>query len=72
MQVRGRHAGVDHPSGVLLAMGIPEERALGALRLTVGRPTTAEEIDEAVEQIADVAQGMLREQGGANGITGSE
>jgi cysteine desulfurase len=49
------HADRVEPSRVLLAMGLPVERALCALRLTVGRPTTEEEIDEAAERIATAA-----------------
>jgi cysteine desulfurase len=32
---------------VLLAMGIPPERAHGALRLTAGRGTTPDDVDRA-------------------------
>jgi len=38
-------------SHVLLAMGIPQSEALGSLRLTVGKSTTAEEVDEAAAVI---------------------
>jgi cysteine desulfurase len=41
------HAGRTEPSGVLTAMGINRERALGAVRLSLGHPTTADEIDAA-------------------------
>ncbi len=50
------HAGTDQPSAVLMAMGMPAERALGALRLTLGRPTTPEEVDQAVVEIADAVR----------------
>jgi len=43
------HAGRTEPSAVLLAMGVDPTVALGALRLSLGRWTTADEIDEAVE-----------------------
>ena len=46
--------GVEVPSRVLSAMGIPPEEALGAVRLTLGRYTTA-------EQIASAAQILIRE-----------
>jgi cysteine desulfurase len=46
------HEGVDEPSPVLSAMGQPPERALAALRFSLGRWTTAIEIDEAAQQIA--------------------
>jgi cysteine desulfurase len=57
------HAGVDEPSAVLMAMGMPAERALQALRLTVGRPTTAEEVDRAVAEIDDAARACLEDKG---------
>jgi len=46
------HEGIDEPSPVLSAMGQPPERALSALRFSLGRWTTAIEIDEAAQQIA--------------------
>jgi len=46
------HAGLTEPSAVLLAMGIEPTLALGALRLSLGRWTTAEEIDRAVEVLS--------------------
>lgn len=46
------HAGSTEPSAVLLEMGIPREQALGALRLSLGRWTTSEEVDEAAKLIA--------------------
>ncbi len=39
------------PSAVLQAMAVPREIALGAIRFSVGRFTTAPQIDEAVRQI---------------------
>jgi cysteine desulfurase len=38
-------AGVPQPSHVLLAMGIPEHRARGALRLTLGHTSTDADVD---------------------------
>ena len=46
------HAGVHTPSAVLLAMGVPAETALGALRLSIGRSTTSEDIEQAVMAIS--------------------
>jgi cysteine desulfurase len=46
------HAGSVAISHVLDAMCVPMEWAKGALRFTVGRMTTAEEIDEAVAVVA--------------------
>ncbi|MDF2627677.1 MAG: cysteine desulfurase NifS [Symbiobacteriaceae bacterium] len=45
------HAGVSKPSDVLLAMGIDPAVALGALRLSVGRFTTTDEVDFAASRI---------------------
>ena len=42
-------------SHVLAAMNVPEEYAMGTLRLTVGRFTTADEIDRAIAEIIEVA-----------------
>ena len=38
-------AGVPRPSHVLLAMGVPEEEARGALRLTLGHSSTVADVD---------------------------
>jgi cysteine desulfurase len=38
-------AGVPRPSHVLLAMGVPQERAKGALRLTLGHDSTRADVD---------------------------
>ncbi len=47
------HVGGQTVSSVLQAMHVPDEYALGTIRLSVGKHTTAEEIDRAVEIIAD-------------------
>lgn len=44
------------PSHVLTAMGIPHEDAVGHLRLTLGRSTRKEDIDYAVNVLADVVE----------------
>ncbi|MHA6632053.1 cysteine desulfurase family protein [Pseudonocardia sichuanensis] len=46
------HEGVDAPSEVLLAMGLPPARANAALRLSLGRWTTEDELRRAAELIA--------------------
>jgi len=43
------HADRPEPSGVLMAMGLGPDRALGAIRFSLGRPTTTHEIDVALE-----------------------
>ena len=45
------HAGSTEPSGVLLAMGLTREQALGALRLSLGRWSTQEEVYGASQLI---------------------
>ena len=48
-------------SHVLAALGLAPEEAAGSLRLTLGRPTTADEVDFAAEQIvAAVRSEMAR------------
>lgn len=46
------HSGRRERSATLAAMDVPEEVAFGAVRFSVGRPTSETEIDEAVEQLA--------------------
>lgn len=55
------HAGHTEPSAVLLAMGIKPALALGALRLSLGRWTTEEEIAEAVDQISAAILSLRQE-----------
>ncbi|NPC95884.1 cysteine desulfurase family protein [Nocardioides sp. zg-DK7169] len=46
------HSGQHTPSPVLTAMGADRDRALGALRFSVGRWTTPADVDLALEEIA--------------------
>ncbi|MBK8028142.1 MAG: cysteine desulfurase [Chloroflexi bacterium] len=46
--------GNPEPSSVLLALGCSPEAALGSLRMTVGKDTTAEDIEYAVDTLAAV------------------
>ncbi|MEW8979417.1 MAG: cysteine desulfurase family protein [Symbiobacterium sp.] len=50
------HAGVSEPSAVLLAMGLSPADALGAVRLSLGRPTTREEVEAAATALIDAAR----------------
>lgn len=43
------HDGGEHPSAVILAMGVAPADALGSVRLTLGRSTTPEDVDRAAE-----------------------
>ena len=53
-------SGAIEPSHVLVAMGVPEDRALGSLRLSLGASTTDADVDLALEAVpASVAR--LRE-----------
>jgi len=56
-------AGVPQPSHVLLAMGYPEAQARGALRLTLGHTTTAEDVDAAVAALPGVIERARRASG---------
>ncbi len=46
-------SGAMEPSHVLAAMGVPNERARGALRLTLGRTTTADDVARATAAIVE-------------------
>ncbi len=54
------HAGYTEPSAVLLAMSIPPEDASGSIRLSLGRPTTSEEIETGAAALVASAR-RLRE-----------
>ena len=51
-------AGSTEPSHVLLAMGCSVERARGALRLTLGRTSTAESVDYTVERLGEIVRDL--------------
>jgi cysteine desulfurase len=53
------HAGRTEPSGVLMAMGIERARALGAVRLSLGHPTTESEVDAASAAIAESVRQLV-------------
>jgi len=46
------------PSHVLTALGVSEQRARASLRFGLGRPTTAEEIDEATARVVTTVRGL--------------
>jgi len=56
------HEGNTDPSEVLLAMGYSRERALGALRLTLGRWSTADEIERAARLLAKTIDAIAAKQ----------
>jgi cysteine desulfurase len=49
-------AGSVEPSYVLVAMGVPIEWAMGAVRLSLGRSTTAEDIDYVIESVEPIVR----------------
>ena len=49
-------SGAVEPSPVLAAMGVPRELAVCALRLSMGRTTTADEVDRVVAALAESAR----------------
>ncbi len=52
------HEGNTEPSSVLMAMGMTRERALSALRLTLGRWSTADEIEQASVLLAKTVDAL--------------
>jgi cysteine desulfurase len=50
------HSGITEASPVLSAMNLGHERALGAIRLSLGRWTTIAEVDQAVDLLATAAR----------------
>ena len=43
---------IPEPSHVLRALGLDRKAALGSLRIAIGRPTTADEIERAADLLA--------------------
>jgi cysteine desulfurase len=56
------HSGSFEPSKILLALGLSKQEALGALRLSLGRGTTKEEVDIASRLIIEHANEILKVQ----------
>jgi cysteine desulfurase len=46
------HAASEEPSAILTALGLPRDQALGAVRLSVGRNTTQDDIERATSSLA--------------------
>jgi len=46
------HADSEDPSAILTALGIPRDQALGAVRLSLGRGTTQEDVAVAISHLA--------------------
>ncbi len=58
-------AGVPQPSHVLLAMGIPEDDARGALRLTLGHTSTDADVDALLAALPGAVERARRASGAA-------
>jgi cysteine desulfurase len=52
--------GAVEPSHVLVAMGVPRDLALGAIRFSFGRESTHQDVDRAVEVIPAVVAKVRR------------
>jgi cysteine desulfurase len=48
------HAGSHHVSPVLAALGLPEAVAFGAIRFSLGRTSTRQEVDAVVEELVKI------------------
>ena len=55
------HSGTHTPSPVLTAMGLPADRALAAIRLSLGRWSTPDDVATAAKALIDAANGVTRE-----------
>jgi cysteine desulfurase len=53
-------SGTLEASHVLSALGVPEERAMSAVRLTLGRPTTAADVDQTLAALRAVTAQLRR------------
>jgi len=56
-------AGVPQPSHVLLAMGVPEQQARGALRVTLGHTSTGADVDAFLAALPAAVERAQRAQG---------
>ncbi len=62
------HAGTTSPSDVLTAMGVERARALGALRLTLGRWSTTDEVEQAARLLAQTVHSLRTRMSSETGI----
>jgi cysteine desulfurase len=61
------HAGSVELSPVLAAMGVPPQVGMGAVRLTLGRPTTEAEIDHVLTLVEESAHRRNSDSGTGSG-----
>lgn len=59
------HAGVSRPSGVLLAMGFAESAARSTLRCSMGRETTAADVERLLSALPGALETARRAAGAA-------
>jgi cysteine desulfurase len=52
------HADREDPSAILTVLGIPADAALGAVRLSLGRPTTHDDVEIAATDLAAAWRGL--------------
>ena len=57
-------AGALQPSHVLKSMGIPDELARGALRFSLGRDNTMEEVETIIRKVTEIVRTLRGTQGG--------
>jgi cysteine desulfurase len=57
------HSNRPERSATLTAMNVPEEIAFGAVRFSLGRPTTEREIDAAIEQVVTAVPALCHAKG---------
>lgn len=55
------HSGVNEPSLTMQAIGAPQDVGLGAVRLSLGRRTTEDEIDRAASALVSAYQALVGE-----------
>jgi cysteine desulfurase len=61
------HSGTTDPSPVLTAMGFGRDRALGAVRLSLGRWTATADVDRAADLLSTAAHGLRPRAAGTTG-----
>jgi selenium donor protein len=65
------HTDAVHPSPVLVAMGVDAATAMSTVRFSLGRFTTADEIERAARRIVEVARELAGDRGVAGAAEGS-
>lgn len=63
--------GAPEPSNVLLAIGLTKPEALGSLRFSLGKQTTREDLDFAVQELASIVKRARQADRSAHGTGGA-